>query len=106
MKENSYYVYILSNTWNTVLYVGVTNDLARRCYEHKSKKNSGFTQKYQVSKLVYFESYDLIDEAIAREKQMKKYSRIKKEKLIEIISPRWLDLYNNGTIPFMYHKRE
>ncbi len=67
-----YYVYILSNQTNTVLYIGVTNDLHRRLYEHKSGQINGFTQKYHIHKLVYFEEYAEINYAIAREKQLKK----------------------------------
>jgi putative endonuclease len=73
-----YYVYILTNAYNKVLYTGVTNDLERRCYEHKQKIVKGFTQKYNVNKLVYFEKFDFIDLAISREKQIKGYSRAKK----------------------------
>ena len=73
-----YYVYIMTNTYNKVLYTGVTNDLERRCYEHKHKIVKGFTQKYNVDKLVYFEKFDFIDLAISREKQIKGYSRAKK----------------------------
>lgn len=67
-----YYVYILSNQTNTVLYIGVTNDLHRRLYEHKSGQINGFTQKYHIHKLVYFEEYTEVNYAIAREKQLKK----------------------------------
>jgi len=77
-----YYVYIMTNTYNKVLYTGVTNDLERRCYEHKHKIVKGFTQKYNVDKLVYFEKFDFIDLAISREKQIKGYSRAKKIALI------------------------
>ena len=76
MKLNLYYVYILTNTYNKVLYTGVTNDLVRRCYEHKSKIVKGFTQKYNVDKLVYFEIFDSIELAIKREKQIKGYSTL------------------------------
>ena len=84
MKIHSYYVYILSNTHNTVLYIGITNDLIRRCFEHKQKRIKGFTQKYNVDKLVFFESFDYVDLAIAREKQLKGYSRAKKDALINL----------------------
>ena len=82
MKIHLYYVYILTNSSNNVLYVGVTNDLERRCYEHKQKLIKGFTQKYNVDKLVYFEVFDSIELAIFREKQIKGYSRSKKNVLI------------------------
>ena len=76
-----YYVYILTNANNNVLYTGVTNDLERRCYEHKQKIVKGFTQKYNVDKLIYFEKFDFIDLANSREKQIKGYSRLKKMNL-------------------------
>lgn len=98
MKIHIYYIYILTNVHYTVLYTGVTNDLERRCYEHKQKKVKGFTQKYNVDKLVYFEQFDLIDSAIKREKQIKGYSRIKKENLINEFNSGWDDLYFNGKI--------
>jgi putative endonuclease len=91
-------VYILSNANNKVLYTGVTNDLERRCFEHKQKKIKGFTQKYNVDKLVYFEKFDFVDLAIKREKQIKGYSRMKKITLIEQINDGWNDLFNNGII--------
>jgi putative endonuclease len=69
MRTQVYYVYILTNTHHNVLYTGVTNDLERRCYEHKQKKIKGFTKKYNVDKLIYFERFDPIDSAIDREKQ-------------------------------------
>ena len=78
MKFHLYYVYILTNSSNKVLYVGVTNDLERRCYEHKQKLIKGFTQKYNVDKLIYYEKFDSIELAIFREKQIKGYSRSKK----------------------------
>ena len=71
MKLHLYYVYILTNSSNKVLYVGVTNDLGRRCYEHKKKLIKGFTQKYNVDKLIYYEKFDSIELAIFREKQIK-----------------------------------
>ena len=78
-----YYTYILSNKNDTTLYIGVTNDLERRVAEHRSGTIPGFTQKYNCHKLVYFEEYSDIDQAIAREKQLKKWSRQKKEALID-----------------------
>ena len=98
MEIHIYYVYILTNANNTVLYTGVTNDLERRCWEHKKKKNNGFTKKYNVDKLVYFEIFDLIDLAIAREKQIKGYSRFKKNDLIDIFNEGWNELYVDGKI--------
>ena len=79
----------MTNKNNTVLYTGVTNDLNRRVYEYKKKLMDGFTKKYNVDKLVFYEVYDDINNAIAREKQIKGYSRIKKEKLINEFNPHW-----------------
>ncbi len=87
-----YYVYILTNWTNKVLYAGVTNDLERRLYEHKNKLVKGFTEKYNVNKLVYFDSTTDIKAAIAREKQIKGWTRQKKKDLIESINPQWNDL--------------
>jgi putative endonuclease len=85
----------MTNAYNKVLYTGVTNDLERRCYEHKYKIVKGFTQKYNVDKLVYFEKFDFIDLAISREKQIKGYSRAKKIELINILNKEWKELYSN-----------
>jgi len=87
-----YYVYILTNWSNKVLYIGVTNNLERRCYEHKHKIIKGFTEKYNLNKLVYFDVTSDIKEAIKREKQLKGLTRIKKIKLIESVNPMWNDL--------------
>lgn len=87
-----YYVYILTNKTNHVLYTGVTNDLVRRIAEHKSGINEGFTKKYQVNKLVYYECFGEIKDAIAREKQIKKHLRSWKITLIENQNPQWQDL--------------
>lgn len=89
---NTYYVYIATNHTNSVLYIGVTNDISRRMFEHKSKANEGFTDKYNVYKLVYVESTGYINDAIAREKQLKHWSRAKKNALINSINPNWNDL--------------
>lgn len=88
----NFYVYIMSNKYNTVVYTGMTNDLERRIYEHKTGFNKGFTKKYNVHKLVYFEEYNSPREAIDREKQIKGYTRAKKNTLIEKDNPHWLDL--------------
>jgi len=98
MRIKLYYVYILTNTHNSVLYTGVTNDLERRCYENKQKLVKGFTQKYNVDKLVYFEKFDFIDLAIFREKQIKGYSRSKKIILITNFNKEWQDLYQNERV--------
>jgi len=92
MKEHNYFVYILSNWNNKVLYIGMTNNLERRLYEHKNKLIKGFTQKYNLDKLVYFEQTTDVNSAIQREKEIKKWRREKKNKLIETINPKWLDL--------------
>ena len=82
-----YYVYILTNWSNKVLYIGITNNLVRRCYEHKHKIIRGFTEKYNVNKLVYFDTTNDVSEAIKREKQLKGWTRSKKINLIESINP-------------------
>ncbi len=86
---NDYYVYILTNEHNTVLYTGITNDLRRRVYEHRMGINEGFTKQYQVHKLIYVESCHNVKDAIAREKQLKGWSRKKKIALIETMNPEW-----------------
>jgi len=100
MKIKLYYVYVLTNSNHNVLYTGVTNDLERRCNEHKKKKVKGFTQRYKVDKLIYFEVFDFIEQAIAREKQIKGYSRAKKNALIEVFNKEWIELYIDGKILF------
>jgi putative endonuclease len=87
------YVYLLTNFTNSVIYTGVTNDLVRRVFEHREKLNKGFTSRYQVWKLVYYETCDDIVSAITREKQIKAGSRQKKVALIEAENPKWRDLY-------------
>ena len=103
MRLHTYYIYILANKNNTVLYIGVTNDLVRRCHEHKIKLNKGFTEKYNVDNLVYYEIYNDIDSAIKREKQLKGYSRSKKDALIDKVNPNREELYNNGVITKIPH---
>ena len=88
-----YYVYIMTNKRNTVLYTGVTNDLKRRVYQHKAKLVSGFTRKYNVNKLVYYEIGGDVGGAIAREKQIKGRSRQKKMDMISSMNDDWQDLY-------------
>jgi putative endonuclease len=90
----SYYVYIMTNIHNTVLYTGVTNDLKRRCFEHREKLVKGFTSKYNVDRLVHYEVCDDVESAIGREKQIKGGSRAKKEALVNESNPRWKDLYD------------
>ncbi|MCC6778367.1 MAG: GIY-YIG nuclease family protein [Hyphomicrobiales bacterium] len=91
--ERSYWVYILASRIGGTLYIGVTNDLIRRVYEHKMGLADGFTKKYRVHRLVYFEELGDIEAAILREKQMKKWNRAWKVKLIEEKNPNWDDLY-------------
>ncbi len=93
MEEKQYYVYIMTNKGNRVLYTGVTNDLKRRVYEHKAMLVEGFTKKYHVDKLIYYEASREVESAISREKQIKGGSREKKIRLIETINPEWKDLY-------------
>ena len=91
--DKTYYVYILTNKCNTVLYTGITNDLNRRVYEHKNKTNtSSFTAKYKIDKLVYYESTEDVIAAISREKQIKNYSRQKKIDLINAFNPSWEEI--------------
>jgi putative endonuclease len=94
MREHLYYVYILASRRNGTLYVGVTNDVMRRTWEHKSDLIVGFTRKYGVHNLVWFELYDDIRLAIAREKQLKGWNRAWKIKLIEKNNSGWNDLYD------------
>ena len=88
----TYFVYILASKKNGVLYVGITSDLHKRVYEHKNELIEGFTSKYKIKKLVYFEETNEINSAIAREKQLKGWLRKKKIDLIEINNPNWNDL--------------
>ena len=90
--EKRGFVYILTNKNNTTLYTGVTSNLPKRIYEHKNKLVDGFSKKYNLDKLVYYEIYDEITEAIKREKQIKAGSRKKKIELINSINPEWEDL--------------
>ena len=91
----SYFVYILASKKNGALYIGVTNDICRRVYEHKEKLIAGFTEKYNVSRLVYVEEFDNINEALHREKCIKKWNRKWKLRIIEEQNPDWNDLYEN-----------
>ena len=92
--DRQYYVYIMTNQICSVLYVGVTNDLVKRIYEHKRKMVDGFTKKYNIDKLVYYEEYSDIIEAITREKQIKAGRRKMKIELIDSLNPEWEDLYD------------
>ena len=88
----TYYVYILASKRNGTLYIGVTNDLERRLYEHKNNLIEGFTNKYNVHHLVYYEDVNDIQSALQREKQLKRWTRKWKIELIEKVNPEWLDL--------------
>jgi putative endonuclease len=92
-QRKNYYLYILSSKRNGTLYIGVTNSMIRRIYEHKHDLVDGFTKKYSVHNLVYYETYDNINTAISREKEMKKWRRKDKIDLIEKENPNWRDLY-------------
>ena len=92
--EKQYYVYIMTNHKNTILYTGVTNDLQRRVYEHKNKLVKGFTKRYNLTRLVYFESCDDIEGAIVKEKQIKGGSKQDKINLIDSVNRDWHDLYD------------
>ena len=87
------YIYILCNDRKTVLYVGATNDLKKRAYFHKKKLLPGFTKRYNVDRLVYFEQTASVEDASVREKQLKRFTRVKKESLISKMNPDWNDLF-------------
>ena len=91
MRQHNYYVYIATNRSRT-LYTGVTNDLVRRMAEHRASEIDGFTKKYRIKRLVYYQHTTDVNAAIAREKQIKKWRREKKLKLIEQMNPQWRDL--------------
>ena len=95
MVERGGFVYILTNQRNTVLYTGVTRDLRRRVWQHREKVIKGYTERYNVTKLVYYEAFDGIVSAIGREKQIKGGSREKKLALINGMNPEWRDLYDD-----------
>jgi putative endonuclease len=88
-----YYIYMMTNTYNTVLYTGVTNNLVKRVYEHKTKLLAGFTSKYNCNKLVWYEQTESIQSAIKKEKQIKKWKREFKNNVINDMNPCWIDLY-------------
>ena len=92
----SYYVYILSNETNVAIYIGVTNDLVRRVYEHKTHADpNSHTAKYEIHKLVYFEETSDVRPAIEREKQLKGWNRARKNRLVASMNPTWADLYDS-----------
>lgn len=92
MIDKSFYTYIITNKHNTTLYIGVTNDLFRRMYDHKTGLNKGFSKKYKLKKLVYYEEYSDVRDAIAREKQLKNWHREWKYNLIKKDNPSFKDL--------------
>ncbi len=96
--NHQYYVYIITNKKDGVLYIGVTNDLERRMFEHKNKLVKSFSSKYNLDKLVYFEQYSSVNEAIKREKQLKKWNRQWKIDLIKKDNPNWNDLAKRWNI--------
>jgi putative endonuclease len=98
MKKS--FVYFMTNKNNTVIYVGVTSDLLKRVYQHKTKTYKGFTAKYNCDKLIYFEEFDAINLAIAREKQLKSGNRKRKERLINAENPEWNDLSDGWLFSF------
>ena len=97
MKHQAFYVYILTNKWNSVLYIGVTNNLVRRVWEHKNKFVDSFTSRYKLDKLVYFEVFEDSYNAISREKQLKGGSRKQKVELIKKDNPEYKALYDQIT---------
>ena len=101
MRKHQYWICIVTNPRKTILYIGITNNLARRLQEHFISKgdDSGFASKYYCYNLVYFEEFKYIDKAIAREKQLKKWSRKKKNKLIEDVNRNWD--FKNSLFPFI-----
>jgi putative endonuclease len=89
----TYYVYILASKRNGTLYIGVTNDLIRRIYEHKNDMTEGFTKRYRIHRLIYYEEFNNVNDAITREKRMKKWKRSWKIELIKSVNYEWRDLY-------------
>ena len=94
MVNRQYYVYILANNTNVTLYLGVTNDIKRRVYEHKQQMVTGFAERYGIGKLVYYEVFEDAENAILREKRLKGSSRARKNRLVESLNPEWRDLYD------------
>ena len=92
MYNKSYYVYILASPRNGLLYIGMTNTLTRRVEEHQKKEIDGFTKKFGIGKLVYYEVFEDVLNAIDREKQLKRWTRAKKNALVEKVNPEWADL--------------
>ncbi len=102
----AYWVYIMTNNQRShVLYTGVTNDVNRRAFEHKNKLTPGFTSRYNLTRLVYYEQFFEIANAITREKEIKGWKRIKKIQLIESMNPHWHDLQGSGTTAISHRGR-
>ena len=103
MGWKQYFVYMMTNRWRNVLYTGITNSLQKRVWQHKNHAVPGFTARYNCDRLVHFETYDEVVQAIAREKQIKGWSRAKKDALVASTNPEWNDLaadwYTTGVIP-------
>ncbi|HSA07045.1 MAG TPA: GIY-YIG nuclease family protein [Candidatus Gastranaerophilales bacterium] len=97
MKDKQYYIYMMTNYKETTLYTGVTNSLERRVYEHKNKLLKSFSSKYNLNKLVYYEIYNDIEQAIIREKQIKSWSRKRKNELVNNLNENWDDLSERWT---------
>ena len=95
-QQRQYFVYIATNKWNTTLYTGVTNNLYGRMYQHKNKLADGFTKKYNINKLVFYESFNDIKEAISSEKRIKGWTRKKKVELIKSKNPKFKDLLSGS----------
>jgi len=95
MEEKKFYVYIMAKARNSTFYVGVTSNLTKRIWEHKNDQIEGFTKKYDVKTLVYYEIHDNAESAITREKRLKKWNRVWKMRLIENMNPEWSDLYES-----------
>ena len=106
MKEYNFWVYILFDERAQGTYIGVTNDLQRRMYEHKMGRVDGFTKDKNIHKLGYFECYKYIDKAVAREKQLKKWKRAWKYRLIETMNPNWIDLADSLEQNIAYWKNK
>lgn len=105
-REHRYFVYLLTNWNNKVMYVGMTNDLLRRVHEHRTHVVKGFTEKYNVYKLVYFEETPEVHVALAREKEIKKWRREKKNALVIQVNPEWRDLGEDLGLPCHSDQRE
>ncbi|MBQ7127965.1 MAG: GIY-YIG nuclease family protein [Alphaproteobacteria bacterium] len=106
MKDYNFWVYILFDERAKATYIGVTNDLQRRMYEHKMGRVDGFTKDKNIHKLGYFECYKYIDKAVAREKQLKKWKRAWKYRLIETMNPNWIDLADSLEQNIAYWKNK